>query len=143
MIGAGSLDNPIEKSVNVKIRQYGLMNNIDIFGFKDGQEKFEIFKQSKIILHPATYDSGGMAAAEGMAWGLPGVSFDLEALKSYYPKGMLKTELRNVEEFANNIIELLNNKDLYEKTSMDARSLIVDLWDWKKRSEFILDQIEL
>ena len=31
-----------------------------------------------------------MAAAEAMAWGLPGVSFDLESLKTYYQKVWLK-----------------------------------------------------
>jgi len=34
-----------------------------------------------------------MAAMEAMAWSLPGVCFDLEALKTYYPKGMVKVPL--------------------------------------------------
>ena len=50
-----------------------------------------IFKDSKIVLHAAIYDSGGMAACEAMACELPGVSFDLPALKTCYPKGMFKT----------------------------------------------------
>ena len=46
-----------------------------------------------MVVHPAIFDSGGMAAAEAMAWGLPGVSFDLPALKTYYPQGMIKNPL--------------------------------------------------
>lgn len=137
MIGHGQL----EKDVRQKIKENKLENNIDLLGFKDGQEKFEIFKQSKIMVHPATYDSGGMAAAEGMAWGLPGVSFDLEALKTYYPKGMLKTEPGNNKKFAQNIIDLLNNTELYDQTAKDARNLILEVWDWKKRAEFMANKI--
>lgn len=138
MIGNGSL----EVEVKQKIKDLNLENNIDLLGFKDGKEKFDIFKQSKMILHPATYDSGGMAAAEGMAWRLPGVSFDLEALKTYYPKGMIKTKTGDTDGFAKNILNLLINKDLYQKTSNDAHSLIVEVWDWKKRANNIFNLIQ-
>ena len=40
-----------------------LAKNIELLGFKDGSEKYAVFKQSKIIVHPAIFDSGGMAAA--------------------------------------------------------------------------------
>lgn len=138
MIGNG----PLEKDVKEKIMGYGLENNIDLLGFKYGQDKYEIFKQSKIIVHPATYDSGGMAAAEGMAWGLPGVSFDLEALKTYYPKGMIKTPIGNLTLFANNILKLLNDEGLYDKTKEDAVTLIREEWDWDKRAEDIIQKVK-
>jgi glycosyltransferase involved in cell wall biosynthesis len=132
---------PLEKDIRAKIKKYNLENNIELLGFKDGSEKYEIFKQSKIVVHPATYDSGGMAAAEGMAWGLPGVSFDLEALKTYYPKGMVKTEINNIEQFAENIMELLDNMEYHTKISKEARDLIVEVWDWNKRAENIYNWI--
>ena len=137
MIGIG----PLEKNIHAKIKKLKLENNIDLLGFKDGNEKYEIFKQSKIMVHPATYDSGGMAAAGGMAWGLPGVSFDLEALKTYYPKGMIKTPLNNIQQFADNVIRLLEDVDLYNSMSRDARNLILDEWDWKKRADIIYDHV--
>ena len=137
MIGIGSLESKVKE----KIKKIKLENNIELLGFRDGQEKYEIFKQSKIIVHPATYDSGGMAAAEGMAWGLPGVSFDLEALKTYYPKGMIKIERGNNGQFAENIIKLLNNKSYYSTISQEARDLIVEVWDWKKRAKNIFIKI--
>lgn len=138
MIGNGSL----EHEVKLKIKKYNLENSIDLLGFRDGNEKYDIFKQSKMILHPATYDSGGMAAAEGMAWALPGVSFDLEALKTYYPKGMIKTNEGDIEGFAKNIINLLDDKTLYQKTAEDARNLIVEVWDWNKRTNVIFNLIK-
>lgn len=138
LIGNGELENEVRK----KIKENNLENSIELVGFADGEKKFQYFKNSKMMLHPATYDSGGMAAAEGMAWGLPGVSFDLEALKTYYPKGMIKVEYGNNEKFAQTILELLKDNDLYQKISKDAHDLIVEVWDSKKRAKKIFNLIK-
>lgn len=137
MIGGG----PMEKEVREKIKKYKLAENINLVGFISGEKKYEIFRHSKIIVHPATYDSGGMAMAEGMAWGLPGVSFDLEALKTYYPKGVIKTPLGDNKKFAENILKLLKDSDFYEKTAKEAHDLIIEVWDWDKRAKRIYEQI--
>jgi len=136
MIGVG----PLEKEIRNKVEKLGLPNNVDLLGFKNGEEKYEIFKQSKIVAHPAIYDSGGMAACEAMAWGLPGVSFDLEALKTYYSKGMIKTPCYDLEAFADNIIRLLKDKELYEKISKDAIDWAKG-WDWDKKAEEFFNKI--
>ncbi|MFH1062541.1 MAG: glycosyltransferase [Candidatus Omnitrophota bacterium] len=135
MIGNG----PLEENVKNKINEYKLNGNVDLFGFMDGEDKFNIFKQSKIVVHPATFDSGGMAAAEAMAWALPGISFDLEALKTYYPQGMIKVPKDDYNQFAAEIIKVLSNSDYYKIISGQARELIVEQWDWKKRAQLILE----
>jgi glycosyltransferase involved in cell wall biosynthesis len=137
IIGVGNLENDLVK----KIKDCELENNIFLLGFKDGVEKLKIFKDSKVVVHPAIYDSGGMAACEAMACGLPGVSFDLPALKSYYPKGMLKTPCFDLEAFAENILRLLNDEALHRKTAEDALSLAKD-WDWDKRAEDLLNIVQ-
>jgi glycosyltransferase involved in cell wall biosynthesis len=129
MVGNGQLLEDIKN----KIQKLNLQNNIDLFGFLDGPEKYKIFKNSSIVVHPATYDSGGMAAAEAMAWGLPGVSFDLEALKTYYPKGMIKTKCFDLRLFADNIVKLKNDKILFRQTSHDAKNLVETVWSWPIR----------
>jgi glycosyltransferase involved in cell wall biosynthesis len=134
-------DGPLEYDVKQKITEAKLNNNIELLGFLDGEEKYFIFKQSKIIVHPAIYDSGGMAAAEGMAWKLPGVAFDLEALKTYYPKGMLKIEKGNIQQFADNILILLNNRAFYDRIAEESYCLIRDEWVWAKRANCIYNLI--
>ncbi len=129
-------NGPLESEIKEKIRKNNLEKNIILFGFKDGLEKIKIFKNSKIVLHPALYDSGGMAACEAMACKLPGISYDLGALKTYYPRGMLKTPIGNKRKFAENILLLLNNKKLYNKLKKQSYSLAKE-WDWNKRAEEI------
>lgn len=137
MIGDGQLLPDIKK----KIKKYGLAKNITLFGFVDGKEKFKIFQNSIIAVHPSIYDSGGMATAEAMAWGLPGVSFDLEALKSYYPQGLIKTKCFDLDLFAKNIIKLSTDTKLYSKYSSEAIKLIETHWSWDSRASDVINQI--
>lgn len=135
-------DGPLMKSVKLKIKNDKLGNCIKLFGYLlDGSKKDEIFKQSKIVVHPAVYDSGGMAPAEAMAAGLPGVSFDLKALKSYYPYGLLKAKIGDLEDFATKVIELLQDKDKYEKMSSQALKMIKSEWSWEHRTDQFLSKI--
>ena len=136
MIGIGPLENKVKTLIN----QHQLTKNINLLGFMVGNEKFNIFKQSKIVVHPATYDSGGMAAAEAMAWGLPGVSFDLEALKSYYPRGMVKTKCFDHHKFADNILALLSDHHYHQSVSQEALELVRMHWDWDLRAAEIYDK---
>lgn len=137
MIGSG----PLERAVREKIKSQGLEKQIEPVGFKNGVEKFEIFKNSKMVVHPATYDSGGMAAAEAMAWGLPAVGFNLEALDTYYAQGMLKAACFDLNEFAHHILALLEDKVLYARMSREALHYIETNWEWDKRADQILMQI--
>jgi len=137
MIGVGKL----EHEVKAKIKRSGLENNVVFFGFKDGFEKLNIFKDSKVVVHPAVYDSGGMAACEAMACGLPGVSFDLPALRTYYPKGMLKTPCYDLKAFAENILRLISDETLYRKTAKDAIKWAKE-WDWDNKAEDMLSVVQ-
>ena len=137
IIGNGQLESEIRH----KILKYKLNKNIVLFGFMEGKEKYEIFRQSAVIVHPATYDSGGMASAEAMSWGLPGVSFDLEALKTYYPSGMIKIPCYAINKFAHAIIKLNTDASYYQKLSFQARSLVLENWDWNRQADIIYQQV--
>ena len=133
-------DGPLEKEAKNKSEKYNLYKQIEFFGFKDGAEKAAIFKSSRIVVHPATYDSGGMAPCEAMACGLPGVAFDLVSLRTYYPKGMLKVPCFDKEIFAKNIDRLLEDGALYNNLSRDAKEW-AKTWDWDSRAEDIFYRI--
>ena len=93
------------------------------------------------MLHPAVYDSGGMAAWEGLAWGLPGVGFDLLALKTYYPQGMLKAPQGDINAFADLVIKLLEDENLYKEIGSAAIEKSKE-WDWGYRARKNLQLIK-
>jgi glycosyltransferase involved in cell wall biosynthesis len=82
-----------------------------------------------------------MAAGEAMACGLPGVSFDLEVLRDYYPKGMLKTPCYDLRGFATNILLLLRDDELYGRISSQATELATAR-DWDTKAKETLSFIE-
>lgn len=135
-------DGPLLSDVKQKIKGQELDKNIILFGYLfDGEDKYKIFKQSKLVVHPAIYDSGGMAPAEAMVFGLPGVSFDLEALRTYYPRGMLKVKPSDLGSFADKIIELLTDKKVYDRLSKEAKDMIRSEWSWENRTNQFLEKI--
>lgn len=135
-------DGPLMQSVKLKVKKEKLEKNITLTGYLfDGPQKYKIFSQSKIVLHPAFYDSGGMAAAEAMAYGLPAVGFDLKSYKSYYPKGMIKIKIGDLNAFAKKIIELIKNQTLRQKVGQEAFAMIRKNWSWEKRAEEIINYL--
>lgn len=135
-------DGPLMDRMWDRVLELGLADNVTRHGFLDGKDKLSVLNSSMIMLHPATYDSGGMACAEGMALGLPAVGWDLETHKTYYPKGMVKVPEGDNRTFAYAILDLLRDKDKYEFYSKEALALVRDEWCWDARAKQILKEVE-
>lgn len=135
-------DGPLMANVKLKIKNVKLEDNVILTGYLfDGEEKFRIFAQSKIVVHPAIFDSGGMASGEAMAFGLPCIGFNLPSYEYYYPRGMTKVPLKDLDAFAKEILNLLSDKKLYQDLSAEALHLINDTWSWQYRARQILKAV--
>lgn len=131
-------DGPLMSDVKSRIEELGLQKNIDLLGFiHDGDIKYSIFKSSMVVVHPAFFDSGGMAAAEALAFGLPCVGFDLKSYLSYYPTGMLKAPIGDLKKFSEIIIRLLHDKKLYHRLAIKAQRMILKEYSWDNRAKEI------
>jgi glycosyltransferase involved in cell wall biosynthesis len=136
-------DGPLKRSMKIRIKKLKLENNIKLFGYVfDGSVKYNIFSKSKIVVHPAFYDSGGMAAAEAMAFGLPCVGFNLKSYRSYYPKGMLKVRIGDLKTFAENVLELLSDQEYRNRIGKQAFDMINKSWSWDQRAKEILEYVK-
>lgn len=135
-------DGPLMEKVSAKIDRYELNKNITLYGYVfDGNKKYQIFSQSKLVVHPAFYDSGGMATAEAMAFGIPAVGFDLISYKSYYPEGMVKVPQNDLGAFANAILDLLSNDKKRIALGKKAEIMITKNYSWDQRANEILAKI--
>jgi len=134
MIGNG----PEESAVKSYIELNHLERNVELMGYLDGVKKYKILKSSRIFIHPAIYETGGMAAAEGMACELPVVAFNHEGFEFCYPQGMVRVSpIGDIHKFAKATGDLLKNKKRYDSISQQALNLIKREWDWDKRASFI------
>ncbi len=135
-------DGPLMEDVKSKINNYKLEENIKLTGYLfDGHEKFKIFSESKIVLHPAFYDSGGMASAEAMAFGLPVIGFNLPSYESYYPKGMIKVTVGDLASFAKHTVQLLQKDSLRKKIGAEGEKWIMQNASWDKRAKEVFSKI--
>lgn len=136
-------NGPLMEDVKLKINKLNLDKNIKLFGYVfDGPKKYTVFSQSKVVVHPAFFDSGGMASAEAMAFGLPCVGFDLKSYTSYYPKGMVKVKIGDLDEFAGEILKLISDNKHREKIGREASDMINKHWSWDQRAREVLNYVK-
>ena len=137
MIGSG----PLDAQCKARAKKLGLGKNVEFFGFRDGVEKYQIIKSARVVVYPAVFEVGGMASAEALACGLPGVSFDLPPLRVYYPRGWLKAPPGDFQGLADCIQRLLTEPELYARLSKEAYAAGLE-WDWNLRAKAMWDAIE-
>lgn len=80
VIGSGT--ELYTKSIEQKIHDEGLDDNVILAGQKGGDEKIRLLKQSKVFLFLSHFESHADVVTEAIACGLPIVCYDLEAYKS-------------------------------------------------------------
>lgn len=135
-------DGPLMSTVERRIKENNLAKNIDLLGYVfDGDKKYSIFQSSKLVLHPAFYDSGGMASAEAMMFGIPVIGFDLVSYKSYYPRGMVKVKIGNLDAFAHATVDLLENEKTRLKLGNEAEKLVTNNFSWDKKTKEIFSNL--
>ncbi len=133
MIGMG----PQEAEIKELIKTANLEKNIELFGFQDGEKKYALLKRAQFFFHPAVYETGGMAAAEGMAAGLPVLAYEHEGFKYCYPQGMLTVKpIGHEAAMTEAVISFLKDVNTQEKLKLDAR-MLVEKWDWASRAKSI------
>jgi glycosyltransferase involved in cell wall biosynthesis len=103
---------------------------IDLLGYM-ADERYSIYKKSKITLYTATYDHFSVAPVEGMACGCPMVAFNLRVMKFFEPQGTILCN--TIEEFANAILKLLNDRSYLRNQGKKAFKWS-HIFDWKKQT---------
>ncbi len=132
-------DTNIESVMN-RVRDEGLSANIKFLGFLSGIPKFEVLKSSKLLVFPSTYESFGMAAAEGMACGLPVAAYALPVYEEIYPAGMLKAKIGDINGLAQDILDLLCNDNMRENVARQALE-VSRAFTWEKTAAQILERV--
>ena len=136
---AGGLASFTEK-VNSLIKENNLQDNVELAGFRQGDEKFMMLKSSKIFLCPSYYESFAIVIAEAMACGLPVVAYDLSIYNDIYGKNILTVPLGDVNKFAAAVLIFLNDSKLRSSYGTTGQKF-VQQYDWEQISKKELDII--
>lgn len=115
---------------------------ITLYGYLN-EERFRVYKISKVVLYPSTWDHFSMSPVEAMACGCPLIAFDLPVMKYIKPQGAYL--VKDIEEFANltsfviRIYGMSNSLELKSK-KISAR-VWARGWDWKIRCRDVWNEI--
>ena len=83
--------------------------DIKVYDKISDKQKFEIIKQSKVLVHPSCFEGFGIPPAEALYIGRPAVVYDLPVYKDFYGNNLTYVEMGNIEQLSHSI-EQLNHK---------------------------------
>ena len=102
------------RNLEMKIREYGLENNIFLNGEMEHQNLLLLMQQSKIFLHPSSYEGFSMVCLEALYTGCHVISFCKPMNKDFENWHIVKNE----EEMICKTIEILTDPVFEFKSSI-------------------------
>lgn len=114
-----------------KIKKSNLEENVILTGkILDRQMLANIYARSKLFLFPSLYDTNSLVQKEAASQKIPTV-FIKEAITAELITDNINGFLanNNINEYADKILEIINNDELYKKVSEGAYKDIFVSWD--------------
>ncbi|WP_294184657.1 glycosyltransferase family 1 protein [uncultured Clostridium sp.] len=93
-------------------------------GFKKGKKLAQIYASGDIFVFPSSTETFGNVVLEAMASGIPVIGADAGGVKNTIEHKIngLKFKARNANELTNSMIELIEDEDLRNTLSINARN---------------------
>ena len=118
----------------------GIADRVRFFGKVPRQAVFNRLRECDVMLHPALHDSGGWAAVEAMAAGLPVICLDLGGPATQVTANSgFKIPARDPDQASRDIaaamIELAQDKELRCRLSNGARQRVRQEFCWSAKAE--------
>ena len=74
----------VKEELAPKVEALGIGSHIHFSGFVSEEEKFRLFKSSRVFLMTSHYESWGLVIGEALACGVPVVAYDLEPYRPVF-----------------------------------------------------------
>jgi len=137
IIGGG--DKKIKEDLKKKITTLDLKNNIEVLGYLENKKAYSLLKSSKVFLFPSHEEGWGIVINEALACGLPVVSWDLPIYKPIFEDHIVQVKESDMENFSNEVIKLLENKELRNQIGSVGKEFIKKYsWDRITENEYQL-----
>jgi len=117
LIGGGPEENKFKEMANTM----SLADSIFLIGPKPYQEMYKYYHIAHLFTFPSKSETQGLVTIEAMAAGLPAVAIKATGTEDIVENGVngyMTNE--NLNEFSNQVINVLKNKTLYGKLAQNA-----------------------
>jgi len=121
----------MQRTIEEKINNLNLKDNIHLFGLVSEKKKFKLLKSSKVFVFPSQAEGWGLAPVEGLACNLPIVCYDLPVLKETLKFGAVFVPFRDFDRFAQETVKLLTSDKQRIELGVKGRKLAED-YSWDK-----------
>lgn len=119
---------PNEQSIRSMIKKLHLENRISIVGATYGKEKLKLLSESVCIVLPSRHEGFSLFALEGMAAGVPLVTFDIPGLEWIGNNSRFIAKSFSVKDYAKNLL-LATNLEIQQNIARQARN-VAKLYSW-------------
>ncbi|MCO5230783.1 MAG: glycosyltransferase family 4 protein [Chitinophagales bacterium] len=132
----------VGKNPDVRIIQAAnASRNVVLTGFVQNLDDY--YTKCKVFISPLRFGSGiKVKVMNALYRGIPTVSTTIgaEGLKVVNANSMMVTD--EAQQFADDTLQLLENKELWEKISFHSRQLAEELYTWKSVFDKVIQAIE-
>lgn len=122
LVVAGSTNSKYSKKVLNYISKSRSAKSINLLGKVSESKKYELLKESFLILVTSTKEGWGLIVTEANSQGTPAVVYDTDGLRDSVvdKKTGIIVQASNSRDMGETIIELLNNIEFYESIRRNA-----------------------
>jgi glycosyltransferase involved in cell wall biosynthesis len=136
MVGSS---NPTNKAkLEALISSLGLTDRIDLLGTVSDEKKYETIKRSKVCVFPSYVEEWGIVPQEGLACGLPVVTYDLPVYRENIApcEAVFREDIGDVRGMAHTVCRLLAGDAYLQYSSVGPDFVKKFDWDEVARREF-------
>lgn len=126
-------DGTASKSLRELSKTLGVEDKVTFTGRIPFHEISTYYNMLDVLVNVSEYESFGVSVIEAMACGKPVIVTNVGGLKEIVCDETLglKVEPGNIEQTASAIATLMNNKEQYEKISVNAREHVMKNYNWE------------
>jgi glycosyltransferase involved in cell wall biosynthesis len=125
-------DGPKHEEVRRKIEKLGLSQNVSMHGYLLEREKIELLSRSAVYVSNSIFEGFGIPLVEAMATGTVPVVSDIEGHRFVFQDDNVGYLVKNTEEMATKITDLLGNETERLRLAANGRRLVEQKWTWAK-----------
>jgi len=135
-------DGPKHRELSQKIQALDLSQNVFMHGYLSEREKIQLLSSSALYISNSVFEGFGIPVVEAMATGTVPVVSDIESHRFIFQGADVGYLVRNEEEMAARIIDLLTNETERLRLARNGRRLAEEKWTWARVSEKYRELIE-
>jgi glycosyltransferase involved in cell wall biosynthesis len=138
--GEGSEEENLKKLV----RDFQLEEQVKFLGYINHSEVQQAFQKMDMAVIASLTESFGVSAVEAAACGLPVVATNVGGLPEVVIDGVtgLLCEADNVNDLAEKMSQLVQDRSLRLKMGKAGRQLVLDHYDWDKNVDLMIDHYQ-